>query len=64
MQRQQLLQDLFITQIRLPTPGCKNCLIKPLVGQVETGRAGVVEVGEGSLFLLGVAETFGIEPAS
>src|SRR5215212_7410307 len=42
----------FLAQTSLPAIGGKNGLVEALVGQVEPGGAGVVEVREGSLLLV------------
>ena len=52
IQYQQLFQNLFITQIRLPSICRKDGFVGALVSEVEPRRAGFVSVRQGSLLPL------------
>ena len=63
VQRQQPLQDLLVAQVVRPAVGVEDRLVQLPVGQVQPGRALVVEVGQGALLQLGLARPLRVEPA-
>jgi hypothetical protein len=51
---QKHCQDLFICHVRFPVIGGEDGFVESLVGKIEPGGAGIVEVGKSSLFLFNV----------
>lgn len=62
VERQQAGDDLFVTEIVRPAVGGEDGLVQRPVGQVEPGRALVVQVGQGALFELGFGQAGRVEP--
>jgi len=59
VQGQQTGENLVVSQIIRPTVGSGNGFVQSLVGVIQPGRAGVVEVGQGPFFQVGFMPRLG-----
>src|SRR5215210_4100677 len=64
VQREQVLQDLLVCEIRGPTVGSVDRRVEPGVRVREPRRTGVVQVRERALLQLRLARPLGVQPVA
>src|SRR5215210_6297470 len=64
VQREQVLQDLLIREIRWPTVGGVDRRVEPGVGVRKPRRTGVIQVSERTLLQFRLARPLGVQPVA
>ena len=63
VEREEVLQDLLITDPLRPAVGSEDCPVEGGVGKRQPSRSDVIEVGEDAPFEIRRNGTFGVQPA-